>query len=308
MTSTALSVPTVAVSGRRRRPSLRLAALFAAVLPVAACSSLPSFDPIDNFNPFGMFGGSKYETKIDPQVPAEKMYDQALARVYSHDYSGATKQFDKLEKQYPYTQWSRKALLMEVYSNYQDGEYEDAIGDAQRYVALYPNEPDAAYAVYLQAMSNYNTIPDVSRDQDRAQKALDLFNQLVQKYPKSEYVDDAKFKIQVTKDQLAGKEISIGRYYLDRRDYPAAVNRFHNILAKYQTTREAEEALYRLTEAYLAMGIVDEAQTAAAVLGHNFPDSSWYKDAYGLLKGKGYEPNENSSSWISKAFKGIGLG
>jgi outer membrane protein assembly factor BamD len=281
---------------------IRVAVLLAVVLPLAGCDSLSSFDP------FGLFGGSKYVTKIEPQIPPETMYNQALARLYAKDYDGAAKEFDKIETQYPYTQWSRKALLMQTFSQYQGGSYDDAISTAQRYIALYPDEDDTDYAYYLEAMSNYNSIPDISRDQERAQTALALFTDIVQKYPKSEYVDDAKYKIQVTRDQLAGKEMAIGRYYLEARDYPAAINRFHDVIAKYQTTREAEEALYRLTEAYLAMGVVDEAQTAAAVLGHNFPDSEWYKDAYALLQGKGLRPDENHDSWISKVFRGIGLG
>jgi outer membrane protein assembly factor BamD len=130
----------------------------------------------------------------------------------------------------------------------------------------------------------------------------------VQKYPKSEYVEDAKYKIQVTRDQLAGKEMSIGRYYLARKNYTAAVNRFREVLAKYQTTRHAEEALYRLTEAYLGLGIANEAQTAAAVLGHNFPDSVWYNDSYKLLASDGLKPEENRGSWISRAFQKVGLG
>ena len=293
------ALPARAGKACRWRAAAPWVALFVFAFPLAGCSS---FDFLD------MLGKTKYETKIDPDVPPDTMYDQALARLHGHDEGGAAKQFDTIEKQYPYTQWSRKALLMQTYSQYQDGQYDDAVSSAKRYISLYPNEPDTDYAYYLEAMSDYNSIPDISRDQERAQQALDLFSQVVQKYPNSEYVSDAKFKIQVTRDQLAGKDMSIGRFYLDRRDYPAAINRFHDVLAKYQTTRHAQEALYRLTEAYLAMGVVDEAQTAAAVLGHNFPDSEWYKSAYNLLKGRGLEPNENTASWISKAFKGIGLG
>ena len=155
---------------------------------------------------------------------------------------------------------------------------------------------------YLAGMSHYNLIPDISRDQERAEKSLRFFTDLVQKYPKSEYVEDARYKIQVTRDQLAGKEMSIGRYYLNRRNYTAAINRFRAVLQNYQTTRHSEEALYRLTEAYLGLGISDEAQTAAAVLGHNFPDGEWYKDAYALLKTGGLAPHENQDSWISKIY------
>ena len=131
---------------------------------------------------------------------------------------------------------------------------------------------------------------------------MEAFKKVVQDYPNSEYVSDAKFKIQVTSDQLAGKEMSIGRFYLNRRNYTAAINRFRAVLSNYQTTRHAEEALYRLTEAYMGLGITDEAQTAAAVLGHNFPDGQWYKDAYALLKSGGLEPQEHQESWISKLY------
>lgn len=197
---------------------------------------------------------------------------------------------------------------MATYAQYSAGQYDDAVASAKRYIGLYPSMSDTAYAMYLAGMSLYNQIPDVSRDQEQAQKALDMFTDLVTKFPKSEYVDDAKYKIQVVRDQLAGKEMSVGRYYLTRHNYTAAINRFHIVLAKYQTTRHAEEALYRLTEAYLGLGITDEAQTAAAVLGHNFPDSDWYHDAYNLLQGGGLQPSENKGSWISKIFQKVGLG
>lgn len=278
---------------------VRLAAIVALVIPAAACSSLDSFH---------LFGGGKYVTKILPDIPPTHIYDQGLARLHSGDDSGAAKEFAQLEKQYPYSEWARKGLLMQTYSQYQGGQYDDAIASAQHYVGLYPASHDAAYAIYLAAMSEYNSIPDISRDQERTKKALQFFTELVQKYPKSEYVNDAKFKIQVALDQLAGKDMSVGRYYLRQRNYVAAINRFHDVLARYQTTRHAKEALYRLTEAYLAMGVPNEAQTAAAVLGHNFPDSQWYKSAYNLLKHGGLRPNEDRGSWISKIFRKVGLG
>ena len=191
---------------------------------------------------------------------------------------------------------------MTTYADYQAGSYTDAETSADRFLKEYPNSPDAPYVAYLRANAYYQQIPDVSRDQDSATKAMEAFQDLVKKYPNSEYVEDAKYKIQVTEDQLAGKEMSIGRFYLNRHNYTAAINRFRNVLQYYQTTRHAEEALYRLVEAYLGLGITDEAETAAAVLGHNFPDSQWYQDAYALLKGKGLSPQENSNSWISKIY------
>ena len=272
---------------------IRCLAVSLVVLPLAGCSSVSSLNP---------FGGEKYETKLLPDVPAEEIYDQGLARLQRRDSEGAAKKFAELEKQYPYSQWSRKGLLMQVYSFYEGGQFDDAVVHANRYIGLYPSSPEAAYAAYLMGMSYYKQIPDISRDQENAEKALLAFTALVQRYPKSEYVEDAKFKIQVTRDQLAGKEMSVGRYYLSRKNYTAAVNRFREVLGKYQTTRHSEEALFRLTEAYLALGITHEAQTAAAVLGHNFPDSTWYNDAFKLLAGGGLKPQENKNSWISRAF------
>lgn len=288
----------IAVSGR-------FAALALLAGSIAGCSS---FDSLDKLNPMNMFSGEKYETKIVPDVPAEKLYNQGLARLHNKDYEAASKTFTDLEKQYPYSQWQSKALLMTTFSQYQDGKYDDAIGSAQHYIGLYPSSSDTPYMYYLEAMSYYNLIADVSHDQDRAQKASVLFAQLIEKYPKSEYADDARYKLQVTRDQLAGAEMSVGRYNLNQHNWAGAVNRFHEVLAKYQNTRHTEEALERLTEAYLAMGIPNEAQTAAAVLGHNYPNSQWYKDAYALLQSGGLEPHEDQGSWISKTFKKLTFG
>jgi len=257
---------------------------------------------VDQFNPFGP---EKYKMEVVPDTPASKTYDQGLEKLANGSPQEAAKKFTDLGKQYPGSDWARKGLLMTIYADYQAANYTDAETSSERYLKEYPNSSDAAYVTYLQANAYYEQIPDVSRDQDAATKALAAFQGLVQKYPKSEYVEDSKFKIQVTGDQLAGKEMSIGRFYLNRHNYTAAINRFRNVLQYYQTTRHAEEALYRLVEAYLGLGITDEAQTAAAVLGHNFPDSQWYKDAYALLKGKGLSPQENSESWISQIYRTV---
>ncbi len=278
---------------RMARRSAAAIALIAIGLSASACSL------IDQFNPFG---AEKYKMEIVPDTPASKTYDQGLEKLANGSPQEAAKKFTELGKQYPGSDWARKGLLMTIYADYQAGAYTDAETSAERYLKDYPNSPDAAYVTYLQANAYYEQIPDISRDQDAATKSLAAFQGLVQKYPKSEYVEDSKFKIQVTEDQLAGKEMSIGRFYLNRHNYTAAINRFRNVLQYYQTTRHAEEALYRLVEAYLGLGIADEAQTAAAVLGHNFPDSQWYRDAYALLKGKGLSPQENSASWISKIY------
>lgn len=276
----------------------RAALVALASLTIAGCSTLDSLNP---------FSGEKYEQKILPDTPPETMYNQGLARLQKNDGDAAAKRFATIERQAPGSDWAKRALIMQTYAEYSAGNYDDAIATANRFVNRYPQDSDAAYAMYLAAMSYYQQVPDVSRDQERAEKSLALFEMVVQKYPKSEYVSDSKYKIQVTRDQLAGKEMSVGRFYLARRNYTAAINRFRNVVGKYQTTRHTEEALARLTEAYMGLGVTHEAQTAAAVLGHNYPEGQWYKDSFALLQTRGLEPREDEGSWISKTMKRIGL-
>ena len=191
-------------------------------LAVALSVSLGGCSSLEGLNPFG---AEKYETKLLPEEPADQIYDQGLARLSKGDNEGAAKKFGDLDKQYPFSQHSRRGLIMTAYSHYQGGNYDEAITSANRYVNLYPTSPEAPYAMYIGAMSFYNQVPDISRDQERAEKALQLFNALIEKYPKSEYVEDSRYKVQVMRDQLAGKEMSVGRFYLGRRMYPAAVDR-----------------------------------------------------------------------------------
>lgn len=256
--------------------------------------------------------GCSYFNKDDEYVrddPADKLYNEGLFLLNNkQDYKEAAKKFDEVDRQNPYSDWARKALLMSAYSYYQAQEFTDCISSAQRYVTLHPGSPDAAYAQYLIGASYYDQILDVTRDQARAEKAINALEEVVRKYPDSEYATAAKKKIDMARDQLAGKEMEIGRFYLNKRDFIGAINRFKVVVTQYQTTRHVEEALERLTECYLSLGILDEAQTAAAVLGHNFPDSDWYKDAYNRVKRAGGEPNENKESWISRSFKKLGLG
>ena len=244
-----------------------------------------------------LVGGCSYFNKDEDYVsddPADKLYNEGLFLLNNkQDYKEAAKKFDEVDRQNPYSDWARKALLMSAYSYYQAQEYTDCINSAQRYVTLHPGSPDAAYAQYLIGSSYYDQILDVSRDQARADKAINALEEVVRKYPDSEYANAAKKKIDMARDQLAGKEMEVGRFYMNKRDFIGAINRFKVVVTQYQTTRHVEEALERLTECYIALGIIDEAQTAAAVLGHNFPDSDWYKDAYKLVKNAGGEPNEN---------------
>jgi len=244
-----------------------------------------------------------------PDEPADRLYNEGLYVLNNKkDAKKAVEKFEEVDRQHPYSEWARKSLIMSAYAYYQAGSYDESITAAKRYIALHPGSPDAAYAQYLIGASYFDEIPDITRDQARTEKAMAALEEVSRKYPTSEYAVSAKQKMDVARDQLAGKEMQIGRYYLDKKDYTGAINRFKVVVTRYQTTRHVEEALERLTEAYMSLGIVDEAQTAAAVLGHNFPDSEWYKHAYALVKGGGLEPNENKGSWISKAFKKIGLG
>jgi outer membrane protein assembly factor BamD len=275
-------------AARRVRSLAGYAALALLVAPLMACSL---FNKDEDFV---------------PDQPADKLYNQGLYLLnQQQDYKEAAKKFDEVDRQNPYSDWARKALLMSAYSYYESQQYTDCINSAERYVTLHPGSPDAAYAQYLIGASYYDQILDVSRDQARAEKAINALEEVVRKYPDSEYATAAHKKIDMARDQLAGKEMEIGRYYMSKRDFVGAINRFKVVVTQYQTTRHVEEALERLTEAYVSLGLMDEAQTAAAVLGHNFPDSPWYKDSYNLVKGAGGQPNENKESWISKSFKTI---
>lgn len=279
------------------------------VLALVCVAAVPArADFMDTINPMNWFGKEKYEPKVIEDPPADALYRKGVTSMETNDYETSAKTFGKLEKAYPYSQYQRKSLLMATYAQYRDKKYDDAIGSAKRYLGLYPNSSDTAYITYLEGMAYYDQMADINHDLTQAEKAIDAFNDIVSKYPTSEYAADARYKIAISRDQLAGKEMEVGRYYLNRGEYTAAINRFRTVLAKYQTSRQTEEALERLTEAYLAMGLPQEAQTAAAVLGHNYPNSPWYKQAFGLLQNGGLQPNENKSSWISKAFKGAGVG
>jgi outer membrane protein assembly factor BamD len=285
----------MAVAARRMRFA---ASLIVLALPLSGCGTGALWDKFM----------AKDESAFADE-PADKLYNEGLYLMNQRkDNKAAAKKFEEVDRQHPYSDWARKSLVMSAYSYYQQGDYDSCIGAATRYVTLHPGSPDAAYAQYLIAASHYDQIPDVSRDQGRTEKAMASLQEVIRKYPTSEYAVSAKAKLEGARDQLAGKEMEIGRQELQKRNYIGAINRFKIVVTQYQTTRHVEEALARLTEAYMAIGIVAEAQTAAAVLGHNFPDSRWYKDAYNLVKSGGLEPSENQGSYISRAFKKMGLG
>lgn len=291
--------PEIGRSGGRALASgriFRLAVGLVLALSVGACETISSLNPFADNGP---------KSDIGKDEKADVLFNDGLARLEARDYSAASKKFVELDKQYPYSQWSRRALLLSTFASYEGGDYADAINHGRRYVQLYPASPDTPYAQYLVGMSYSNQILDISRDQERAEKTVATMEDLVRKWPTSEYAKDARERIRIAQDQLAGKEMDIGRFYLKKRNFTGAINRFREVIVKYQTTRHVEEALSRLVEAYMGLGIVGEAQTAAAVLGHNFPDSQWYKDAYVLLETGGLKPREDTGSWISKTFRGF---
>jgi outer membrane protein assembly factor BamD len=217
--------------------------------------------------------------------PVEELYNEAQDLLERGDPREAGQAFEEVERQHPYSQWATRAQLMSAYAFYEASNYDDAIAAAQRFIELHPGHEDVPYAYYLIGISYYEQISDVGRDQKMTEEALAAFDELRRRFPDSRYARDAELKADLARDHLAGKEMSIGRYYLRRGQYVAAINRFRNVVDRYQTTTHVPEALHRLTEAYLSLGLEQEAQKNAAVLGYNFPSSQWYQDSYALLNG-----------------------
>jgi outer membrane protein assembly factor BamD len=234
--------------------------------------------------------------------PVDDIYNEAMDHLLKGSYAPAARAFEEVERQHPYSVWATKAQLMAAYARYQNNDYDEAVIAAERFVELHPGSPDAAYARYLIGLSYYEQISDVGRDQRMTELALDSFEEVTRRYPDSRYARDAALKISLVRDHLAGKEMEVGRTYQDLEFYVAAINRFRNVVAEYQTTSHVPEALLRLTECYLSLGVVGEAQAAAAVLGYNFPGSEWYSDAYALLQERELEPRLSESSWLARIF------
>ena len=249
------------------------------------------------------------ETTDEPESyleqPVDDLYNQAMDLLLAGLYAGAARAFDEVERQHPYSVWATKAQLMAAYAHYEDNAYDEAIISAERFIDLHPGSRDVPYAYYLVSLSYYEQISDVGRDQKMTRLALDALDEIVRRFPQTSYARDANLKIDLTRDHLAGKEMEIGRYYQTREQYIAAINRFRHVIESFQSTTHVPEALHRLTEIYLALGIIEEAQTSAAVLGHNYPGTDWYQDSYNLLTGVELSPEENKKSWISRAWSSL---
>ena len=246
---------------------------------------------------FNLFGPPK--VKEESIIPAATLYQKALDDMDRQYFQTAIKGLEQLERQHPRDPLAEKSKLMQVFAYYRSGELDKAILAADRFLAIYPSGKDVPYVMYLKGNSYYGQIKDITRDQQLSRDAIDTYNLLIANYPQSEYAEDAKEKLLVAYDQLAGKEMSVGRYYLGNGQYTAAINRFRVVVETWQTSTHIEEALYRLTEGYLLLGLTNEAMTAAAVLGHNYPSSTWYKQAFELLGKQGLAPAVNDGSWMA---------
>ncbi len=237
--------------------------LIAAVLALSACSN-----------------------KKDEYVerPVEELYNEAMDLIDSGEYYKASESFNEVERQHPYSAWATKSQLMSAYALYERNKYDDAIIQLDRFIQLHPGNKDTAYAYYLKGLCYYEQITDVGRDQKITDLALKYLQEVSDRFPTSPYARDARLKVDLTRDHLAGKEMSVAHYYQKKGQWVAALNRYETVAQQYQTTSHVPEALYRLTEIYITLGLKEEAQKSAAMLGHNFPGSDWYGDAYSLVK------------------------
>lgn len=254
----------------------------------------------------GGFGRGNDSNESLENFTAEEIYKRGEYELENNTRPrDAVRYFSEVERLYPYSEWAKRALVMQAYSHHKARDYEEARGAAQRFIDTYPGDQDAAYAKYLLALSYYDQIDDVGRDQGLTFQALQSLREVIEEYPDSEYARSAILKFDLAFDHLAAKEMEIGRYYLKRGHHSAAINRFRVVVEDFQTTTHTPEALMRLTEAYLSLGLTDEAQTAGAILGHNFQSSPFYQDAFAQLRGRGLQPEARGDSWLTNVYRQV---
>jgi len=249
-------------------------------------------------------GGDRTPAGLE-ELPPEQLYLRGESFLEQGREDDAAFAFTEIERLYPYSEWAQRGLIMAAFAFHRDGDYENARAAAQRYLDFYPAEEDAAYAQYLLALSYYDQIDDVGRDQGLTFQALQALRAVIEVYPDSPYAQDAMVKFDLAFDHLAAKEMEVGRYYLARGNHTAAINRFRAVVEDFQTTRHTPEALHRLVEAHLALGLDAEAQTAGAILGANYPSSSWYQDSYALLTGRGLRPVAVGDGWLASIYRQV---
>lgn len=236
---------------------------------------------------------------------ARELYQRAEFELEGGDPEEAARFFGEVERLYPYSEWAKRALIMQAFAYHRDRDYESSRATAQRYLSTYPADEDSAYAQYLVALSYYDQIDDVGRDQGLTFQALQSLREVIEKYPQSDYARSAILKFDLAFDHLAAKEMEVGRYYLKRGHYVAAINRFRVVVEDFQTTTQTPEALHRLVESYLSLGLTDEAQTAGAILGHNYAASEWYQDSYALHTGRGLRPVARGEGWLRAIYRQV---
>ena len=284
------------------RSVLPFAALLVLGLATAGCDSIRAWTGKD----------TDLEAKMDPtQVPVEELYNNGVDALNGKRYKAATLMFDLVEQTYPYSSWAVSAQLMQGYTQYLQNQYIEAIGTLDRFISLHPTHRDISYAYYLRALSYYEQIADVQRDQKATEEAITALQDVVNRFPDSAYARDARLKIDLGRDHLAGREMSVGRWYERQHLYSAAIGRFQRVVDEYQTTNHVPEALHRLTEIYLILGLREQAKKTAAVLGYNYPGNEWYLDSYNQLRDAGDIPNavdvpgSNQPGFITRTWKSI---
>lgn len=245
-------------------------------------------------------GGTKDKQKLEADRPVESLYNQAADSLDRGEYNESARLFEEVERQHPYSQWATQAELMAAFSYYKNTRYDEAILALERFMELHPGNPSTDYALYLKALCFYEQISDVARDQEMTRLALDSLDTLISRYPDSNYARDASLKRDLTRDHLAGKEMEIGRYYLKSGQTNAAMNRFLAVVKNFQTTTHVPEALHRLVEIYMTLGLQGEASRVAAVLGHNYPGSPWYEESFKLLTPELRKQLMEDRSWVDK--------
>lgn len=276
------------MSGRKPDAASR-AILGAAALSLTLLAGCGGFDP-------------RAEGALE-QYTAEQIYQRGELELEKNDANDAAFYFGEIERLYPYSEWAKRALIMQAYAHHKDRAFEDSRAAAQRFLDFYPADSDAAYAQYLLALSYYDQIDDIGRDQGITFQALQALRVVIEQYPDSEYASSAILKFDLAFDHLAAKEMEIGRYYLKRGHYTAAINRFRVVVEDFQTTSHTPEALHRLVEGYLSLGLVEEAQTAGAILGHNYQSTEWYADSYKLLTDQGLQPMSLGDNWLAQIYR-----
>ena len=274
---------TIRQRAKLRSDALRGLCLAGAALLLAACAGNTD-PPLENFTP-------------------KEIYDRAEFELQSGDLEESARFFGEVERLYPYSEWAKRALIMQAFALHRDRNYEESRAAAQRYIDFYPADEDAAYAQYLLALSYYDQIDEVGRDQGVTFQALQALRQVIERYPDSEYARSSILKFDLAFDHLAGKEMEIGRYYLKRGHYAAAAARFRVVVEDFQTTSHTPEALHRLVEAYLSLGLTGEAQTAGAILGYNYRGTTWYDDSFTLLTGQGLLLEPASEGWLRSIWR-----